>query len=269
MYSDKQVLQYFERIHYWGFSGTSLENLVELQKCHLQHIPYENLDLMNGTALSLDPQDLFSKIIERHRGGFCFELQGVFYELLISLGYQVKQYAARFMDEPWHIQMRRHRILVVELGAERYVCDVGVRSESPRIPLQLQENEIQNDGISQYRYRRDPFYGWVLEQKEPGKEWKDLLGFTEEPQINEDYVMPTFYCEKHSDSTFNKFMKISIFTPDSNLTIVGNTYKVYKQGKVVVREPLTEREQVVTLLKEKFGIPVPVSYQRILWNTKE
>lgn len=100
MYSDKQVLQYFERIHYWGFSGTSLENLVELQKCHLQHIPYENLDLMNGTALSLDPQDLFSKIIERHRGGFCFELQGVFYELLISLGYQVKQYAARFMDEP-------------------------------------------------------------------------------------------------------------------------------------------------------------------------
>lgn len=64
-------------------------------------------------------------------------------------------------------------------------------------------------------------------------------------------------------------MKISIFTPDSNLTVVENTYKVYKQGKVVVREPLTEREQVVTLLKEKFGIPVPVSYQKILWNTKE
>lgn len=196
-------------------------------------------------------------------------MQGVFYELLISLGYQVKQYAARFMDEPWHIQMRRHRILIAELGAERYVCDVGVRSESPRIPLRLRENVIQNDGISQYRYRRDPFYGWVLEQKEPGKEWKDFLGFTGEPQINEDYVMPMFYCEKHPDSTFNKFMKISIFTPDSDLTIVGNTYKVYKQGKVVVREPLTEREQAVALLKEKFGIPVPASYQRILWNEKE
>ncbi len=63
MYSDNQVLQYLERIHYREFSETSLENLVELQKCHLQHIPYENLDLMNGTALSLDHKIFFLKLL--------------------------------------------------------------------------------------------------------------------------------------------------------------------------------------------------------------
>ena len=51
-----------------------------------------------------------SKIILNHRGGYCFELQGAFYYLLKSLGYEVKQYAGRFMDEPGVIQMRRHRI---------------------------------------------------------------------------------------------------------------------------------------------------------------
>lgn len=155
-----------------------------MQRQHLLYIPYENLDLLNGVPLSLTPEGLFQKIVLDHRGGYCFELQGAFYYLLKGLGYEVKQYAGRFMDEPGVIQMRRHRILVVSLSGKRYVCDVGVRSESSRIPLELTEGLEQRDGISLYRYEKDPFYGWVLMQKEPGKAWKPLLGFTEEEQID-------------------------------------------------------------------------------------
>ncbi len=263
MFTEKQIQQYLERISYMGEIRTDLKTLKELQISHLMHIPYENLDLMNGTAISLAPPDLFDKMIIRHRGGFCFELQGLFYYLLQDLGYTVKQYAGRFMDEPWHIQMRRHRILVTELEGKRYVCDVGVRSESPRIPLELTEGLVQSDGISEYRYGRAPFYGWVLEQKEPQKEWKTLLGFTEEPQIDADYVMPCFYCEKHEDSTFNKFMKISLFTRDSDLTIVGNTLKDYRQGKVVLRRELETEREAKSVLSESFGIVVPECYRTL------
>lgn len=125
---------------------------------------------------------------------------------------------------------------------------------------------MQTDWHSEYRYQKDPFFGWVLMQREAGKDWKPMLGFTEEVQIDVDFVMPSFYCEKHPDSTFNKFMKVSIFTPDSDLTIVGNTFKVYRGGKVVERQGLQTNENAVKLLKDTFGIQVPDSYQNFLYR---
>lgn len=268
LFTEKQIGQYLDQIDYHGVTAPSLEALTVLHRQHLLHIPYENLDLMNGVPLDLDAGALFQKIILNRRGGYCFELQGLFYYLLKSLGYSVTQYAGRFMDEPGDTQMRRHRILVVELAGKRYVCDVGVRSESPRCPLELTEALVQTDGISEYRYQKDPFFGWVLTQREVGKDWKPMLGFTEEVWIDVDFIMPSFYCEKHPDSTFNKFMKVSIFTPDSDLTIVGNTFKVYRGGKVVERRELQTNEEVVKLLNDTFGIQVPDSYQNFLYPQK-
>ena len=165
------------------------------------------------------------------------------------------------MDEPWHIQMRRHRILVVSLNGKRYVCDVGVRSESPRVPLELVENRVQSDSISEYRYEKDSFYGWVLMQKERNKDWKPLIGFTEEPQIDDDFIMPSFYCEKHLDSTFNKFMKISIFTDNSNKTIVGDVFGVYSDAIVKERYKIKSNEEAMNILAVVFGIEVPKNYR--------
>lgn len=264
MYTDAQIKAYFDRINFTGGIEQSVNNLREIHRLHLRSIPYENLDLLNNVPLSLAPEDLFRKIITNKRGGYCFELQGLFGHLLKSLGYSVAQYAGRFMDEPGHVQMRRHRILVVSLNGWKYVCDVGVRSESPRIPLELVEGKVQSDNISKYRFEKDTFYGWVLMQKELNKDWKPLLGFTEEPQIDDDFVMPSFYCEKHSDSTFNKFMKISIFTDDSNKTLVSDVFSVYSGAKVVERCKIKSKEEAIKLLRTVFGIDVPEHYQTFI-----
>lgn len=265
MYNKEQIKQYLEKIRYSGSLEVTLDNLRALHSQHLLHIPYENLDQMNGVPLSLDTEALFNKMILQKRGGYCFELQGLFYYLLKSLGYEVVQYAGRFMNEPWHIQMRRHRILVVTLDGVRYVCDVGVRQESSRYPLILEEELVQTDGLSEYRYERDNFYGWVLMQKIADKEWKPMLGFTEEPQIDEDYVMPSFYCEKHPDSTFNKYMKLSIFTEDANLTVVENEFCIFQGGKTVERHTILSNEEARKLLQEKFKIEVPKEYHNLLY----
>lgn len=269
VYTEEQVNQYFNRLSYTGNKIPSLENLSKLLYHHLTHIPYENLDVLNNTPLSLSPENLFRKIICGKRGGYCFELQGLFYYLLKSLSYSVTQYAGRFMDEPGQVQMRRHRILVVDINNSRYVVDVGVRRESPRKPLELRTELIQDDGISRYQYCQDPFYGWVLMQQERGKEWKPIIGFTEEVQIDDDYIMPSFYCEKHPDSTFNKFMKVSIFTESSNLTLVGNTYKVYQNAEVVKQQELQTNDEARRMLLETFGIELPDSYQILLYHQRE
>lgn len=264
MYNQSEITTYLKKINYQGDNSVNLHNLRQLQYCHLLRIPYENLSAMNGSPVLLDESSLYDKIISHDRGGYCFELQGLFYYLLKSLGYQVEQFAGRFMDEPGHIQMRRHRVLVMTLEGKRYVCDVGVRSESSRFPLELVEDVIQSDCVGDYYYKKDPFYGWVQMQRLKGKDWKTILGFTEEKQIDDDYVMPSFYCEKHPDSTFNKFMKISIFTDKANLNIVGNEYRVFAEGRIQERRQIQNDTEARRILAEHFHIQVPPDYKKLL-----
>jgi len=82
-------------------------------------------------------------------------LQGLFKELLETLGFSVVQYAARFLDEGTAIQMRRHRVLVVTLGGRRYLVDVGVRNEAPRKALHL----ICDEGTAVVRISIDTMTG--------------------------------------------------------------------------------------------------------------
>lgn len=254
MLNEMQIRQYLQRIEYDGILSPDLSVLSGLQWAHITHIPYENLDILAGIPLSLDVEDLFQKIIVKKRGGYCFELQGLYGELLKSIGFSLTQYSARFMDKPGVVQMRRHRVLVVSVENTRYLTDVGIRSESPRCPLRLVQNELQSDGICEYRFQKDSFYGWVLCQKERGKAWKPMYGFTEEPQIDDDFVMPSFYCERHPASTFNKFMKISIFSGESNFTLVDGVFQEYRNAKVLLRKRLTSQLEMQTILKTYFGL---------------
>ena len=81
-----------------------------------------------------------------------------------------------------------------------------------------------------------------------------MYGFTEEVQIDDDFVMPSFYCEKHPDSGFNKYMKISIFSGASNFTIVDGVFKGYCSGKVQLRKRLTGPEELGGILKQYFRL---------------
>lgn len=257
MLTQKELTQYLQRIDYQGSLRCCEDTLSSLQWAHLTHIPYENLNLLAGIPLSLQPADLFRKIITEQRGGYCFELQGLFKELLETLGFSVAQYAGRFLNSDGSIQMRRHRVLVVSIGGERFLVDVGVRRESARKALLLSCNDVQSDGICQYRFIKDPFFGWILQQKEQGKDWKSRFGFTEEPQIDDDFIMPSFYCEQHPDSTFHSFMKLSIFRGKSNFTLVDGIFSEYCNAKVQFSRSVTCKEEVRDLLCNCFLIPHP------------
>ena len=257
MITSTEAEQYLQRIDYRGPLARDSTTLSGLQWAHLTHVPYENLDILAGIPLSLDPTDLFQKIVVNRHGGYCFELQGLFKELLEALGFSVAQYAARFLDDDTTIQMRRHRVLVVTIDDQRYLVDVGVRNESPRKALHLVCGKVQSDGICQYRFEKDSFFGWMLLQKEPGKDWKRTYGFTEEAQVDDDFIMPSFYCEKHPDSGFNKYMKLSIFCGESNFTIVNDVFKDYRSGKVQLRKRLTGPDELSAVLGRYFGLENP------------
>ena len=263
-YEDGKVGLYLNRINYQGNACTNLETLKLLQWQHLMTVPYENLDILNNIPLNLNADALFDKIVMKQRGGYCFELNGAFIHLLKSLGFSVKQYAGRFMDTTGIIKMRTHRILLVSLEKERYMCDVGVRTESPRYPLLLTEETVQTDGVCEYRFRKDHFFGWILMRKEQGKEWMDLFAFTEEEQLDDDYVMLSYYCEKHPDSQFNKFMKVSLFLPDHMLNILENDLWTYRNANKEGVVHIKNNDEAIDILTSDFGIVVPDSYRTFL-----
>ena len=252
-----QIEQYLRKLQLNDFEpAVNLATLTKLQDAHLKYIPYENFDCLNGKITSLKRQDMFNKVIMHNRGGICFELNGIYNWLLESLGFDVTSYSARFIDKMETYQLRRHRVMCVALGEKRYLTDVGVNSESPRVPLEIVEGLIQSDGISQYKFTRSEFWGWLLWQKERGKIWKRLFGFTEEPQIDKDFITASFWCDAHPDSPFIKSKKLSIFREDCNITVRGNYLKFYLGGRVKYRYKINTGAELKEILWEYFCINV-------------
>src|SRR5438034_9997175 len=90
---DVQV--YLQRINYAGPQAPTVESLRLLQMSHLFDVPFGNLSIHSGEPIVLEDSALFDKIVERRRGGFCYELNGLFTALLRALGFQVEMLSAQ------------------------------------------------------------------------------------------------------------------------------------------------------------------------------
>jgi N-hydroxyarylamine O-acetyltransferase len=86
---------YLKRIGAARPTRPDAESLRELQLLHLLTVPFENLSIHLGEPVVLDEQALVEKVVDRRRGGFCYELNGAFAVLLRSLGYRVTLLSAR------------------------------------------------------------------------------------------------------------------------------------------------------------------------------
>lgn len=82
----------------------------------------------------------------------------------------------------------------------------------------------------------------------------NIYGFTEEPQLDLDFVIPSFFCEKHPASEHNKFRKISIFTATSQIGLVDDELEVYQNAKIDQRKRLQSEEEIHEILRTIFGI---------------
>lgn len=250
----EKVKKYFERM------GLELpEQIVpdsallrELQFAHCTHIPYENLDIIRGIPLSLDVDDLYKKIVEEGKGGFCFELNGLFAWLLRELGYGVTEYAARYLRGEKEIPMRRHRVMKVVALDGVWCCDVGIGEVCPRYPVRLIEGVEQAQFDECYRFDTDGDLGWVLMDRHHG-EWRRFYSFTTEPQLPQDYDALCLYCEKSPRSPFINAEMFSLKTPTGRITLDGNIYKEFDSGEVRVKE-LTDAE--MPWAYARFGLSV-------------
>ena len=156
---------YFERIRYSRSPGVNLQALRDLHLLHLQHIPYENLDVFCHQGVRLDVQTLTRKILLRRRGGYCFEQNGLFLMALTALGFKCHANMARVHRNRPEPGGRTHHINMVELEGRTWICDVGFGGSGFREPLMLQADvEVEQLGEI-YRLHENDVHGFYLQKK--------------------------------------------------------------------------------------------------------
>ncbi len=89
------VAAYLDRINYHGSTDPILETLCALHRAHMLAVPFENLDIPLKRPIVLDQELLFDKLVNRRRGGFCYELNALFSALLREMGFNVQRLSAR------------------------------------------------------------------------------------------------------------------------------------------------------------------------------
>ena len=227
------------------------EFLKTVQYAAVTHIAYENLDILDGAAISLEPERIYDKIVNRGRGGYCFEVNGLLADMLREMGFTVSERFARYLRGEEGIPMRRHRVAIVALEDGNYLCDIGIGQTAPRYPVKLCEGVAQEQLGETYRFERDDSLGWVLCDLYKG-EWRRFFSFTDEENYPVDYVQPSFWCEHHPDSPFNKAPMLAIKTGEGRKTIDGKTYKIFKGDELTYIEENVSDARFSELLKVEF-----------------
>ena len=143
MKADNFVLQdYFNRVGYRGDAKADIATVTRLMRCQLFTVPFENLDVQAGKVVSLVPEEIVEKIVERNRGGYCYEVNGLFSMALYALGIPYRFVAARPMFYPVR-RPKTHMAIVLEMDGEKWLCDLGFGSYGIRAPMRLDAVNIE------------------------------------------------------------------------------------------------------------------------------
>ena len=141
------IEKYFKRLKYKGPAIASLELLEQLQQLHLLHIPFENLDIHWKIPIELDTNKIFDKIVNKKRGGFCYELNGLFHELLVTLGFETRMISARVYDRNTKEFGREydHLAIIVRIEENEWLADAGFgESSGQRVQIRRRGRDTQS-----------------------------------------------------------------------------------------------------------------------------
>jgi N-hydroxyarylamine O-acetyltransferase len=242
---------YLDRIGVTRPITLNIDGLRQLQYAHLMRVPFENLDIHLGRPIRLDVASFFEKIVIGRRGGFCYELNGLFACLLRSLGFQVNLLSARTANREGDFGPEfDHLALRVDLD-QPYLADVGF-GDAFLEPLRVVAGIEQNDPRKTFLLIQEGA-DWLIRERTPGGTWKPLYLFNLVPRGLEDFIEMCRYHQHSPESHFTQGTVCSIGTVAGRLTISGDRFIETREGHRTERLIQNELE-LRTLLAEHFCV---------------
>ncbi|RNI28984.1 arylamine N-acetyltransferase family protein [Rufibacter latericius] len=253
--------RYFKRINYTGALSPTVETLQQLHYQHAVSIPFENLNPFLKQPVPLDMESLQRKLVEENRGGYCFEQNLLFAEVLRSLGFQVRGLAARVL---WNVPAgvttaRGHMLLLVQAEGEAFLADVGFGGLTLTAPVKLYEQKEQQTPHETFRVVpvEDEF---VLQAKIQGN-WKPLYRIGLQEQFTPDYEMANWFTSTHPRSPFVNGLMFAKTTPEARYGLRNYELSIHYTNGITEKQVLSNPGQVKTVIEEVFKIPLPTTQE--------
>lgn len=243
---------YLRRIGVGERRRPDLAWLGELQERHLLSVPFENLSVRGGEAIVLDEQRLFDKIVAGRRGGFCYELNGLFGWLLVQLNYVVGRVSAGVYnaERGEYGPPFDHMALIVHLDRP-YLVDVGF-GDSARGPIALPHGRTADVSGSYRLAGQEEPDQYVLERDAEGG-WRPLYRFDGAPRALVEYAEMCRYHQTSPASSFTQRTVCTLATTDGRVTLSQEGLTVTQDGQKS-RTPVDTADERQRLLVELFGM---------------
>ena len=254
----EQVSAYLDRIGVpEDVTAPDGATLRRLHSAHLHAVPFENLSIRLGEPVPLDGMALYEKIVGRRRGGFCYELNGLFALLLEALGYRVHRLSARtFSTAQGYSPPLDHLVLhVVDDAGDTWLADVGFGRHT-EFPLRFDDRSDQKDPGGLFRIaENDDAEFTVL------RDGESQYRVDPKPLALADFTQACWWQCTSPESHFTQNIVCSRLTDDGRVTLTGEEL-ITTDGAGRRVEEVTSDEQLLALLRDRFGIELTKAPQR-------
>ena len=244
--------QYVARFDASLFKDVSLDNLAQLQNLHLLHVPFENLDVIRRTPIYLNLKTIYDKVVTNHRGGYCYELNGLFQTLLTSLGYEAHLISATVLGKngKW-AKADTHAAIIVQLD-KPYLVDVGFGAATPRLPIPLDGSErVDLDAVYSVKNFEGPLFD-LMRKSESGE--RTLYRFNVEKKYLLDFHEGCVFNQISKDSVFTHTDIVTRATPVGRITLSDHTLTEIENG--VPKTSILSAEDKSSVLLDLFQLRV-------------
>lgn len=229
----------------------SFRYLKALQYAHLMEVPFENLDVIRRRPIYLNVKTIYKKIVRNNRGGYCYELNGLFQWLLNSLGFKTYLVAATVMRSSGEFAKKNTHVGIIVTLDQPYLVDVGF-GHAQLQPISL-DGKTYTDVSGTYKIEKydGEFYD-LLRKKD--QSWRILYRFSLKKMELVDFHEGVVYNQVSEQSTFTHADLLTKPTKSGRITLKDHTLTITKHSKRTKRELTTiEKEQII---KDTFNINI-------------
>jgi N-hydroxyarylamine O-acetyltransferase len=247
---------YLRRINLTGDLTPSLELLNRITQAHAKAISFENIDAALSIPIQLSAEAIFNKLVTNHRGGYCFEQNGLLLWVLEALGFQVKPLSGRvrlrFTDRS-QVGPRTHVFLRVEIGEESFLTDVGMGSASLTKALKLVEGVEQETSHDSRRLLREGAL-WY-HQVRYDETWKDACEFTLEEMPLIDREIANWFTSTHPQSHFrDRLVAARAGENGERISLENFDLTIRPKNGEAFKRKLGIHDELIGVLRNEFGL---------------
>ncbi|QEM69989.1 arylamine N-acetyltransferase [Geobacter sp. FeAm09] len=244
--------RFLQRIGLTSLPAAPLERLRELHRAMVLRVPFENLAILEGCAISLEPADILAKVVERGRGGYCFELNSLFAWALETLGYSVERLLGRVWVNGAPAPLPTHMAIRVTVAGTTYLCDAGFGGGTLREPLPWRLEQPFAQGSDTFRLTAAA-NGETMLARLSDNGWRDLYSLLPCTVRSQDYIPANHYTSTHPDSIFTQLPMAALNREDGRVTLRGRTLRIV-EGTGEREVPLQTITGLVQALEDYFGL---------------